>query len=628
MAKKNTLQVIKPNLGLYLDRPIQAVPPGGLQDGLNFRVQLGALNNLNLGWTLWAGANNLPLNGPVKLIESFVNSAGTIALVVGTLTDLYTYNAAGSKFVYITPIYAAGTASASGTAVTGSSTAWNTTPGGSQWANAKAGDQISFGSATQNLTTATWFTIQSVNSATSITLTTSAGSVGSGPYTIRRLFTGSFNNPWRTETFVDANTTGYGNNEDLIYITNGIDNVVNWDGVSAQVNLLTGLGFTCTTLCQFADTMCYLNVTQSGNVLATTMINSDAGAPSNAGLASTGVAAQFIVSGEPNAIVDAYRLGAYMVIYTRQGNIVLVSATGAATIFAFRIAAANKGPVGEGATAPFPSMHQFLALDGMYYFDGSNTQPINTQVFRQVMSTFDHARLNNFLTFLDEANGEQIWSVPQTTDPNSGSTTAPNTLAWTEHYLEIVSGSPLISAATGQNLPHSKRSFPFTAIGNFYNQTVTLWSQLTSQWTTYFYRWSDAFFSANFPIILVGDNSGNLFQLNTSQTGNGAALNSFVTFGRVPLADGRMRALVRRIYPFVQMFPQALTVTAGLSNFGSGPVAITASAQFDQRYINSDLYFAPIYRRGRYLDLTFGDATGNPWVLNGFDIEVIPGGMR
>lgn len=192
--------VVKPNLGLYLDRPAIALPPGALQDGLNFRIKLGNLNNLNLGWALW---NSVQLNGPCTLLVNFTNSAGASVLILGTPTDLYRFDTGQKRVFYISPTYTTGTASASGTAVTGNSTAWNTTPAGDTWANAKAGDQISW--ATGNDPQAQWYTIQTVNSATSITLTSSAGSIGLSAYAIRRRFTGEeFVNPWQSDYFINA----------------------------------------------------------------------------------------------------------------------------------------------------------------------------------------------------------------------------------------------------------------------------------------------------------------------------------------------------------------------------------------------------------------------------------------
>lgn len=614
--------VVKPNLGLYLDRPAIALPPGALQDGLNFRIKLGNLNNLNLGWALW---NNVQLNGPCTLLVNFTNSAGASVLILGTPTDLYTFNVGLKRVLYISPTYTTGSASASGTAVTGAGTAWNTTPAGDTWANAKAGDQISW--QTGNDPTAQWYTIQSVNSATSITLTSSAGTIGVSSYAIRRRFTGSaFVDPWQYDYFINAQPSG----SDLIYLTNGVDNVVAWDGAATSVTKKLGYGFTCQTLQQFGDMMIFGNVLQGTTYLGTTILNSDVGKPDNVGSASTGASNQFIVLGQPDQVLAMRRIGPYLAIYC-QHNIIIVTLTGNSAVFAFRVVSYNKGIVGHNAIATFATMHQFIAPDGMYQFDGNNATPVNTHVWRNLLSSVDFIRLPNIFTQLDEANGEQIWSVPQTTDPGSGTNTSPGAFAWTEHYLEETAGdaqSALIASAMGINRPYSKRSFAFTSIGTYLNQSVVTWNQLTQSWTAYNFRWNDSFFSANFPIILVGDNSGFVYQLNGAQSGGGTNISSFVTFGRRTMIDGRMRGLLRRIYPFVNSQTGSLNITCAFSDFASAPAQRTVSFSYNEGQTNTDQFFAAIYRRGRFVDLTFGDNTSNTWSINGYDLDILPGGMR
>lgn len=73
-------------------------------------------------------------------------------------------------------LYTTGTASVSGTTVTGSGTAWSAS-------GIPVGCRIGFGSTDPNAIT-TWYEISAVGSDTGITLTASAGTVSSGPYVI------------------------------------------------------------------------------------------------------------------------------------------------------------------------------------------------------------------------------------------------------------------------------------------------------------------------------------------------------------------------------------------------------------------------------------------------------------
>src|SRR6266403_668836 len=249
MAKQKNTAVTQPNLGLYFDREPIAMSPRMLQDGINFRVKAGLLSNLNMGW---ARFGSFVPNGPVSLFVSFTITGGTEQLVFASYTDLYKY-VNDTTVTYLTPRYETGTASRSGNAVTGVGTTWTT--------NAKIGDQISFGAAGVVSTSATWDTITAITDNTHLT-TTGSGTVGSGAYTIRRLFTGGQSNIWQYDVFVNASPSA--TNE--LWITNGLDSIVRWDGSANQVSMMsTALGFTAKTLRVFSNMMTFANVTQAGS---------------------------------------------------------------------------------------------------------------------------------------------------------------------------------------------------------------------------------------------------------------------------------------------------------------------------------------------------------------------------
>lgn len=76
-------------------------------------------------------------------------------------------------------VYTTGTAATNGTAVTGNGTAW-------QASRLSAGARIGFGS-TDPTAISTWYEISAIGSDTGITLTSSAGVIGDGPYVIEEL---------------------------------------------------------------------------------------------------------------------------------------------------------------------------------------------------------------------------------------------------------------------------------------------------------------------------------------------------------------------------------------------------------------------------------------------------------
>jgi hypothetical protein len=219
----------------------------------------------------------------------------------------------------------------------------------------------------------------------------------------------------------------------------------------------------------------------------------------------------------------------------------------------------------------------------------------------------------------DEENGDLIWVIPLTTDPKAGTTGAPAT-AYTEHYLEDPGGNA--------PSPYSKRSFPFTATGYFKRQTGLTWDQLTNTWDQYNFRWNDRFFFSAFPLNLGGTDDGKIYTLNIVQDADGAALNSFVRFGRRPVSDGRMRGVLTRVYPFVQTLSTPLNVKVLMSDSGNGEPMITDVRSFDQTQPEGG-HFTVHYRRGRYYEVEFG-TTGpaQPWEIVGYDIDLKRGGRR
>lgn len=600
MAKSTA--VTTPNLGLYYDRPSIALDSRMLQDGLNFRIKQGKISNLNLGWTRFS---TFTLNGPVTLISNFFLRSGAEQLIFGTPTDLYVYVSTGLGSVkYLTPRYQTGTASASGTAVTGTLTDWSPA--------VKAGDEIHFGAADYVDPTGTWYTIASVTNDLALVLTASAGTVTNGPYTIRQRFSGSLATVWSTDTFINAAPS----NEDEWYATNGLEYPVRWNGTSTQVEVLSSLNFKAKQLRVYSNMMLYFNLDQGGAQKPTDMINSDIGQPS---VVSGGLSEQFKVHSGSDAILHTEKIGDAIAIYS-EDSITLAQFVGDPLVFVFRTVVTGNGPVSSKAVAQFGDFHEFIGHDSQYVFDGATVRVSGSHVWREFLRQQDPTRIANTFHHFDEENGDLLWVVPFTSDPNSGTASAPPAKAVVEHYLEEVGDK--------RAKPVSLRSFPFTATGYFQRETGITWDQLTAAWQTYNFRWNDQFFSASFPFNMAGSATGKIYSFNTSQDADGATLASYITFGRKAVVDGKNRGLVSRIYPFVTSFANTLKVTVGMSDHALGPATITHTDLFDQTLPEGRFFVNP-FRRGRYVDITFGtDGPGQPYELSGYDIDLKTGGNR
>lgn len=601
MAKHHTA-IVNPNFGLYFDRPSIAMSGKMLQDGLNFRLKEGKITNLNLGWNRFG---TFTLNGAVTLITTFFIRGQDEKLIFGTNTDLYVYNPAGSGSVsYITPRYATGTASASGTAVTGIGTLWN--------ANVKAGDEIHFGSATQNDPNAVWYTIQSRTNDTQLVLTASAGVIGAGVYTIRKKFTGTINNIWVSDTFVLAAASG----KDEWWITNGVDDIMRWDGITATVEVMSVLNFKARTLRVYRNMMIFGGITQSGTSKPTDIINSHIGDPSNV---SSGLAGQFRVHSGVDPILAMQPIGDALSIMSER-TFTVAQFIDAPIVFAFRNAVSAVGLVAQRSWADYGDYHEFIGQDSYYRFDGATVREVNQHVWRDLIRQQDPLRTRRTYAHFDEENGDLIWSMPATIDPGAGVSTAGPSRAVVTHYLEQVPDTV--------PTPHSMRSFPFTAIGYYFRRDGITWDTLTGTWDQYNFRWNDQFFFSAFPLILTGDVNGKIYTINTSQDADGIALPSFVVFGRTALGDGRYRGLLSRVYPFVTQFASPLQVTAQLADHAMGSPTINHTVSFNQ-LLPAGGHFAVIYRRGRYYQLKFSTpGPGNPYEISGLDVDTHKGGKR
>jgi hypothetical protein len=600
--------VLSPNLGLYLDRPPYAVPLRGLQDGLNFRIKEGKIDNLNLGWDLFGLFN--ALSGPVTLIDNFFLRSGGQLLIFGTTKDLYSYNEGIEKVTFLTPRYEAGTADpTNGSAVVVGGTAWNT--------NLSAGDFMFFGATGETDPDATgeggWYEILTVDGAAQVTLTANyTGSGGAQAYTARKVFTGTIFDWWDTETFYDAQPS----DEDLWYATNGVDDIVKWDGSATQVTV-TGLGFTAKRIAKFKNMMIYANVTEgSGEVKPNTIKNSDLTKPEEM---AAGLAGEFIVHDGVDPVDGLYTLGDTLMLYGSRSGIV-TQFVGDPLVFIFRVGVVGIGPLAGRLVADFGDFHEFVAADSQYVFDGVTLRESGKHVWREVLRQRDPNRTGLSFSHFDEENGDLIWVLPLTTDPNTGSDQTPR-IGYPEHYLEEV--------GPRDPTPYSKREVPFTVSGFFERQTTLTWDQLTDAWETYDFKWNDMFFQAAFPFNLFGSEDGKIYTLNTSSSGDGTALSSFVRFGRRPLGDGRQRNLLARLYPFAEKFEGSLDATIHLSDHAMGPSTAVGPFSFDTTLPEGG-HFVSIFRRARFAEVEFGvdGSSVQQWGIAGYDWDIRRGGFR
>jgi hypothetical protein len=622
--------IIQPNLGLFLDQPSFTINPKGLEDCLNIRIKKGRITSFGMGWTKFS---TQVLNGPVCLTQQFLKGDGTSVLVVGTLTDLYQWT--GTKFVYITPIYATGTVTTNGTtnAVVGVGTQFVTT------GKLKAGDGFFFGSATQTDPTAgAWYTVNTVTDDTHLTLTTVPPANAGVAYTARKVFvTGSLTNAWHVAIFPRADVHGDGSLfEDLMYFTNnGQDYPLYWTPTAAQAVSQSSFGFKCRNLVRYKNMMIYLGIiSDSAGFLQGSFINSDVGRPNAVVAGASSLAGQFQAAPGTAPLKTAVQLGDDLMIYTNQ-EIIDCSFVGAPQIFAFRTVIPSKGVVGDRLVAAFPDYHHFLGPDTLYWFNGVQATPVDNQVWRAVAKASDPNRVDcSFVTF-DYANGDLDWAICLTTDANA-SNGGPPDFCYTANFLEGPGNLAQPYLFSVHPFPYTKRNFQFCSAGSWPSALAsTTWATAIGAWNAQNTFWNSQTFLAELPLLLVGGNNGVVYQLG-GDTQDGTGYQSFALFPRRVISDLRHRSLVKRVYPMVLGIPGApynmnitTTVFEQANQASSQGNAMTNT--FDMTMSQPWVQWVNPYIRGRFMQVKFetdGSTLGQPWELEGYDIDVVTGGMH
>lgn len=502
--------------------------------------------------------------------------------------------------------------------------------------NVRAGDQIFFGASapqSSGLNPGTYYTVQTVNSDTSITLTTNfTGTTNaSETYWVKQAMTNTFANtpptirPFSSDTYLSLNgfnglTPGVENaiavgNCDCWFLTNGIDPIVQifYRGSGAQPSpqYAVSIPFYANACKQFRGLMVFggLTVPELGAFQYNAISSSDDGLPSQF---NSGVAFQGLCTDGPFSITRLGVLGAVLMIYgtgewagspqtgdNMSGVVTSGSFVGGTVIWSFSDVVQTRGPVAGGAVAVFADRHQFLAIDGQYRYNGLFIQVMNDHIFRAVMKGFDTTRPNACFATIIPTTGDLIWTIPQITDP-AGHLYASS--AYVEHYME--------QANSYLFKPITVRDFPFLCTGAFQPETVAHGQQPGNQ-----------------PVYIAGDQNGLIWYLYQSNLQNTSTATSTATWSTRNIGNGRAKALITRVYPEIEYNAGGGTVsiTLTLQDAVAGPTARTDTQSFDVTYPNNQ-YFTTPYRRGRFASVTMSNATGLTWVADGYDWDVAQGG--
>lgn len=632
LAPRGRQDVLRPTLGLFLDRPPIQVPSRGLQSCLNVRIQNGQILAEKMGWSPFpSSASPVNLDAEhVLLIENFLLRSGAQFLLFANRYDLFRYDEGALAVRYITPVYVVGQVTAAvyaagpdETTLTGTGTAWATDPGDRNGdTNALVNDQVHIGSSTQSDPASTWFRVKQVNSDTEIVVEgdATAGFPGSFDYTLRQRFTGDNLDRWMAETFPAFDTGG--GLEDRWYVTNSVNNVVRWRGTAIE-NFATrvNLGFTCKILRRFKNMMLYGNLLEAGEAKPQSIRNSDVAKPEDV---TNGLASEFVPLESDGDLQSLLSLGDTLTAYA-EDSVTTMEFVGDPFIFVSRTVVSRIGVIAPGAIVDRGDFHEFLGSDAAYRFNGVGVEELGSQVFREVIRTLSPGRLPKLSTHIDEENGEIQWIVPLTSD-DGDSTSGPDR-AFTEHYLELMSER--------EDTPFTFRDLPATATGYFERTSSLTWNQILSQFQNTTFRWNDKFFEALFPFNLFGDENGYVYILGASESQHDGTqtlpILSVVRTARRAAVDGVRAGMVKRVEPFARRRLAATDYTLTVRIMGTdrvhGVSSVLDAGEFDLTHAGER--FVPLRAIARYVELEFEtNGEAEPWDLDGWASTVVAAGSR
>jgi hypothetical protein len=131
--------------------------------------------------------------------------------------------------------------------------------------------------------------------------------------------------------------------------------------------------------------------------------------------------------------------------------------------------------------------------------------------------------------------------------------------------------------------------------------------------------------------MIAGDDDGNVWILNESNSKNGDPLRSYALFPRFAVGDGEYKGLVHRIEPHTTKRSgsegYSLAVALLTYDFADGYAVDFVSGEFDMSH--QGLRYVPIRAAARYAEVLYRTlGPDEPWDLGGHEVKVSPLGSR
>lgn len=328
-----------------------------------------------------------------------------------------------------------------------------------------------------------------------------------------------------------------------LIVTNGIDQPQKYTGSGSFTDLTTTLAAgtisTAELVFTFKDHLVLLNNTENG-----------ADAPQRASWTNigqledwiTGTAGYQDLVDDTSWIIAILILSENVVIIYKEDSIVSMEWIGGHTPFRFKTLYNKSGAISKNSVVLVRGSHIVCGTDMVYgYTGGLNITPIDTSIKGTLYSRLNKQYSGrSFMFFEDEDDELQIWIPTDTEYPDDGWCLNVATGAWYRKQRTIL--------CTGDYKSASSKTIG-DLIGTIGEQN---------------WRFGDALIKAYSPVTLVGDNSGNIYQIDKTTLNNAgvAIINEFQTPDFIlPESEENLNRFMRVTQLLIEASGQSITTS-------------------------------------------------------------------
>ena len=412
---------------------------------------------------------------------------------------------------------------------------------------------------------------------------------------------------------IDDRWTG-GTMGGILYVNNGVDNPMYWDGNTANnlVSLTVAGGWNsahkCKALRPFKSFLVALNVTKSSTSYPH-MVKWSAPAVPGAIPTSWDETNPALDAGEndlaetPDVLVDCLPLGDVNIVY-KERSMYAMSFIGAPYIFRFQRLPGNYGLLARGCVVDTPVGHVVMSAGDIVLHQGGEPQSIaNGAIRRYIYSGINPTYYKRAFVTSNPAKNE-VWIC----FPYIGSATCNRAAIW--NWIDKTWTIRTLSNVTyGCTAPAS---------------LDTAWSSMSATWATVTSTWSESEYSPAEHRLVLAHSTPLISLADSGLTDFGSTITASMTRTGMTMGDPMRVKTIKGIRPRIDgSTGDTITIEIGGA---MDPDAEPTWSEPTTFTIGTSIK-ADCFATGRFMSVRFTNANIPKWRIRSFDIDYTPGGL-